>query len=373
MRLVHLIPSLIGGGAEHQLTHLAGALAAAGHETHVAFVFRGVYLDHLARSGCALHELRASRACHPLLPVQTLSLLGRLRPDVAHTWLTHMDVGAGPSAALLGIPWVMSERSSARAYPPSPINRLRLAAGSRATLIAANSPGGVAYWRSNGVDGSRVELVPNYVPIGDIRAASAIDDGRLAGDDEVILHMARLSPEKNAGVLVRAFPDVVRARPRARLVFCGDGPLSAPLAAQAAALGLRDRVLFADFVPDPARWLKRASAVVTVSSFEGCPGSVLEAMAAGIPLIVSDIGAHRALLSDAAALFVADDDPRAVATAIVDTLRDRAAADARAARARAGLADRSLQDVTNAYLRVYEKAIALAGDRSAPETRLAND
>jgi glycosyltransferase involved in cell wall biosynthesis len=361
VRIAHLILSLTGGGAERQLSYLAASLAAAGHDTHVGFVFPGVNAERLAKTGCSLHELRAARAWHPLLAAEAAALLRRVKPDVVQTWLTHMDVVSGAAAFLLGIPWVMSERSSRDYYPPTLLNRARRAAGHRATMIVPNSGGGAEHWISSGADPSRIEVVPNFVPVREIEAAPAVDDERLADGDELILHLGRLSPEKNVGVLAHVLQIVVAKRPRARLVFCGEGPLRDGLASQFAARGLLGRVVFAGFVADVASWLKRASVALTVSPCEGRPNALLEAIAAGVPLIVSDIPAHRAVLPADAACFTAGGDPKAIAAAVVHALSDPEAAGRRALRARAALADHSLEEIRDAYLRIYARAIALAG------------
>ena len=51
---------------------------------------------------------------------------------------------------MLRVPWVLSERSAASSYPPVLLNRLRVAAGRRADIVAANSPGGAEYWQAHG-------------------------------------------------------------------------------------------------------------------------------------------------------------------------------------------------------------------------------
>ncbi len=285
----------------------------------------------------------------------------RLRPDVVQTWLAHMDIVGGAAARLLRVPWVMAERSAALSYPPTLLYRVRVAAGRRADRIVANSPGGAEYWRANGVDPARIDIVSNFVSSTDIASADPLGDARLAGEDELVLHVGRLSPEKNLWTLLNALPEVFSARPRAKLVLCGDGPLGERLAAQVSAAGLDGRVVLAGFVPNVGSWLKRASAVVSVSPCEGHPNAVLEAMAAGVPVVVSDIPAHRSMLDPASAWFVPANDSRAIASGIVGTLEDRPAALLRAARARQGVASLSLEATATRYEDVYRRVVAARG------------
>src|SRR5262245_49299741 len=145
MRILHLIWSLQGGGAERQLTALSQELARRGHDVHVAFVYPGVHSARLAES-CTLHHLRRLVKYDASLVVQAGRVVWRTRPGVLHTWLEYTDIIGGANARLFGLPWVLSERSSALAYPRTRLHRIRAALGQTADLIVANSRGGMAYW-----------------------------------------------------------------------------------------------------------------------------------------------------------------------------------------------------------------------------------
>jgi glycosyltransferase involved in cell wall biosynthesis len=334
VRILNVILSLTGGGAERQLALVAPALAHRGHDVHVAFVYGGVHMERLSGSRCTMHRLAVSGKYDPRFLTRFVSLMRRVRPDVVHTWLLHMDIVGGVTARLLGVPWVMSERSARENYPRTLLSRVRLVVGKWADLIVPNSPGGAEYWTSHGVEPSRIEIVPNFVPRQEIESAELLRDSRVAESDELVLYVGRLSPEKNLMTLIDAMQQVCRERPFAKLAICGEGPLLADLTARARAAGLEERIVFAGFVSNVASWLKRSSAMVAVSLVEGHPNAVLEAMSAGVPVVVSDIPGHRAILGDDSASFVPVDDPGRIAVAIVRTLADRRSAEERAARAR---------------------------------------
>ena len=358
MRILNVILSLSGGGAERQLASLAPELAGRGHEVHVAFVYGGVHAERLNGSRCMTHHLATTSKYDVRLLPRTISLVRRLRPDVVHTWLTHMDIVGGATAWLLRVPWVMSERSATLIYPKTLLNRVRLALGKRADLIVPNSPGGAEYWTAHGVAPSRIEIVPNFVPWEEIESAGPLRDSRIADGEELVLYVGRLSPEKNLGAVIEAMTHVARARKSAKLAICGEGPQLADLTAQARAAGIEDRIVFAGFVPNVASWLKRSNALVAVSFVEGHPNAVLEAMAAGVPVVVSDIPAYRSILAGDSASFVPAGDPREIAAAIVRTLDDRQSAGERAARAKEGLRSLSLQNVVTQYENIYQRLLA---------------
>jgi glycosyltransferase involved in cell wall biosynthesis len=363
MKILHMILSMTGGGAERQLTHIAPELSGRGHDVHVAFVVPGVNWARLAGQGCTIHHFAASRKWKPLVFAQSISLVRRLRPDVLQTWLTHMDIVGGVTARVLRVPWVMSERCAALLYPPTILNRLRVAAAKHADLIVPNSEGGAEYWIGQGIDAARLEIVPNFVPLAEIDATAPLDDERVSAGDELVVYVGRLAPEKNLHTLVRAFEHVARLRPRARFAFCGDGPLLSNLTAQVEAAGMRERFIFTGFVNNVASWLKRASAAVAVSRTEGHPNAMLEAIVAGVPVVVSDIPAYRSVLDEQSASFVAGDDAQAIAAAVMRTLEDGATAQERAAHARTRLSLQSLEATASRYEEVYRRAIAHAASR----------
>ncbi|HSY52596.1 MAG TPA: glycosyltransferase [Thermoanaerobaculia bacterium] len=358
-----MILSMTGGGAERQLSRLAPELSGRGHDVHLAFVYPGVNSERLDGRGCTLHHLAVSGSRKSLLPAKSFSLVRRLRPDVLQTWLIHMDIVGGATARMLGVPWVMSERSAALTYPKTLLNRARLALGKRADLIVPNSPGGAEYWTAHGVELSHIEIVPNFVTQQEIESANGLRDSRIAEDDELLLYIGRLSPEKNIPALIDAMRHVCRVRELAKLAICGEGPMLTGLTAQARAAGLEERIVFAGFVPDIASWLKRSRAVVAVSLVEGHPSAVLEAMAAGVPVVVSDIPAYRSLLNDDSASFVPAGDPLEIAAALVRTLKDRRSAGERAARAKEGMRSLSLEVAVTRYEDIYRRLLAGRGTR----------
>jgi glycosyltransferase involved in cell wall biosynthesis len=121
-------------------------------------------------------------------------------------------------------------------------------------------------------------------------------------------------------------------------------------------------VIFTGYVDNLWELMKRANAFVSLSRCEGCPNVVLEAMACECPLIVSDIPAHREMLAEKEALFVKLDDPEAAARAILSTLTDTAATQARAESAGANVNQRpSLEVAARKHEAAYREMIESRG------------
>jgi glycosyltransferase involved in cell wall biosynthesis len=117
--------------------------------------------------------------------------------------------------------------------------------------------------------------------------ADALFERRRAGTRErpgrLFLSAGRLARQKRFDLLLQAFHR--GARPADRLVIIGDGPLRARLLRQALRLGLRGRVQLPGHCLDPGSWLAKADAFILVSDYEGLPAVLLEALAAGLPVI----------------------------------------------------------------------------------------
>jgi hypothetical protein len=160
-----------------------------------------------------------------------------------------------------------------------------------------------------------VSLVPAYEVVTAERALARDWSGELR-----CLSVGRLSPEKNPLLLLDAIAAIRERDPRWRLVIAGDGPMRLAVTAAVAARGLGEVVALAGEVPNgPKLWeLYRSShAFLHVSLTEGLPQVLIEAHAAGVPVVATDVGGVRAALGDGArGLLVPPRDAAAAAAAI---------------------------------------------------------
>ncbi len=150
----------------------------------------------------------------------------------------------------------------------------------------------------------------------------------------VVLYVGRLGYRKGLSRLLEAFA-LIRGDVAGRLVLIGEGPLEAALRARARRLGIAGHVDLLGFVPPEGvrAWLGRAACLVNPADYESGPLTLLEAMAAGTPVVSTRTGLV-AELPDPAPLLVVQPTAPALARGILDTLADPAAAERRAAAAR---------------------------------------
>lgn len=150
----------------------------------------------------------------------------------------------------------------------------------------------------------------------------------------VVGTVCMLRPEKALDCLLDAMPLIAAAVPQARLVIVGDGPMDVVLRAHAAALGVE--VTWLPFTAPAARYLQTFDVFVLSSAWESFPITVLEAMSCGVPQVVTRVGGTSESVVAETGLVVPPRDPRALAEAVIQLLRDpqRRAAMAEASRAR---------------------------------------
>jgi L-malate glycosyltransferase len=170
----------------------------------------------------------------------------------------------------------------------------RLIYASRAVMREADALGLIprdrAVFIGNGIDLAR------YADGGCRRSARA--EFGVGDDERVLCSVGRLEEQKGVDVLLEAFGRLDAAALRVRLWVIGDGALRGPLTQQARRLGLTDRVQFLGFRRDAGRLLAAADVFALASRYEAMPLAVIEAMASGLPCVVTDAGEQGAMVED---------------------------------------------------------------------------
>jgi glycosyltransferase involved in cell wall biosynthesis len=352
-RVLHLIPSLGGAGAERQLAYLAVGLVRKGVDVQVGHLEGGPNLERLARSGAGLHALPARGSYDPALPLRVLGLVRRVAPDLVQTWLPMMDVLGGAAARLAGVPWILSERNTSSEFPPAWKLRARARLARGAAAIVSNSESGDRYWAER-LPAVRRAVVRNALDLDAIERAPAapVPVPGLPEGPALVLAVGKFKPQKNVWNLLEALERLVARAPACALV-CGEGELHDEALRRLRERGLGGRIVAPGFVGDVWSWMKRARVFVSVSHYEGMPNAVMEAMACGCPLVLSDIPMHREIVEPGAALFVDPLAPERIAEALGAVLADPEGARARAELARKAALGWSIDAAAARYAELY--------------------
>lgn len=178
-----------------------------------------------------------------------------------------------------------------------------------------------------GVDRQRIKVVENGIDV--MAYGKAPDEARkaelgVAPGDVTLATMARLTKQKGHEFLIAAMPAILERCPAARLLLLGEGELREPLEQQARALGVDRRISFVGARSDVPDVLALADVFVLPSLWEGTSLALLEAMAAGKPIVATDIDGNRPLLqSGRDCLLVPPGEPAPLAEAAVRLIKER--------------------------------------------------
>jgi glycosyltransferase involved in cell wall biosynthesis len=351
--ILHLIPTLEGGGAERQLCMLATEQARRGLGVHVAIRRGGVYMQAMRDGGVEIHELGGVRSINPRLFFAIRRTLKSIKPEIVQTWLPQMDILGGLAALQRDTIWVVSERTSKSYYEEVPlVARLRLFLGRFASAVVSNSEGGGNYWRDAIRPPTKLVTVRNAVDFQRIREAIPLSTHSFSSPP--LLVVGRFIRDKALEVIVRA---VGSADESINVVMIGEGPDRLMIEREIEAASLSSRVKVLPYQSDWWRWLKIAGGLISMSRYEGNPNVVLEAMAGGCPVILSDIPAHREIADASSAVFVPVDDVQALATAVAKLLADKDAARQRAECASARVGSMTIETMADAYDAVYKDVL----------------
>ena len=343
------------GGLERVVSLLANELVARGVAVRVVVL-------GTARRNALITELAEGVDTH-ILDGSWPGKLRRLR-ELAAGHVVHLHFGDGkihPSVrwALRDHPAVVvtyhSVYSHKRTWLTNTVDRLT----SRWVRDPVAVSGAVARFCSDevGLAADRVTVINNAVP--DV-GATEFRHERAPG--VWLVDLASVYPHKNHRTLIRGLA-VLRDRGHdVRLRIIGDGPDVADLFQEAARLGVAGRVDWYGAVwrrEIVTSLLATSDIFVTASRFEGTPLTALESMRMGLPLVLSDIPAHRETAADAAAFFPAED-PVAFADQVEPLLDPRTRA-RRGADARERGGDFSVDRFIDGHLAVYTGALVMDG------------
>jgi glycosyltransferase involved in cell wall biosynthesis len=368
MRILHVLAPAPYGGLERVVTELTAGLAARGHDVHVAAAVEGDAAAHPFLRGLRVqaHPVDAPGRAWLREAAAVDALRRRLRPDVVHTHGYRADVlhgrrGAGPVAST--VHGFTGGGARNRVYEALQ----RLALRRFDAVVAVSAP--LAERLRAAVPSRRVHTIPNAwcgAPVLSREEARARLG--LPADAWVVGWVGRLSPEKGPDLLLDALARVSGLPWTASVL--GDGPRAGALRIRARGLRIADRVRWHGAVAGAAALYPAFDLFVLSSRTEGTPMALLEAVAAGVPVVAAAVGGVPHVLDPAQALLVPPENPAALAAAIAAVHAGPAAAAdrARAAHARLGTAFAPGRWI-GAYESLYAALAALprdAAERSLP-------
>ncbi len=345
LSILHVIAPGAVGGLERVVQALAIGHARAGHRVAVALVVEpeqklNGFLVPFRETSVDLHVLRVSPRGYLRERRLMRDLCVRFRPDIVHTHGSRSDVVDASVARSLGLATVTTVHGSSRLGGITRLHELlEFALFRRFDAVVPVSRPLVRSLRRFGVANDRIHVIPNgwngRRPEHDRHAARQALD--LPRDQFVIGWVGRLIPVKGADVFLAALAKLPDGPWTASILGDGSPAERGRLERMSAALGLERRVRFHGQIDDASGLFPAFDAFVLSSRSEGTPMALLEAIAAGVPVVATAVGGVPDVIGPAEALLVPPEEPTALAQALGAIQDDPEGAAQRATAARARL------------------------------------
>lgn len=314
-RVVVFTTAFEPGGTERQMSELIRRLDRRRFEVHVAcFHRRGAWLPPVEQAAASVRAFPIRRFAAVATAFQLLAFVRwcrALRPSALHCTGLYANVFGMAGGFLAGVPLRIASRREINPGRSAGLLIAQRAAYALAHVVVANCNAAAEQLRREGVDDRRIVVIRNGID-----AVNREVRGTRAAADHVIV-VANLRPEKGHDTLLQAIPALVRRRPALRFTFVGDGPLRRQLTQRCNRLGIADHVSFLGHREDVASLLAASDLFVLPSRSEATPNAIIEAMAAGLPVVACAVGGVCELVKPGrTGLLVPPDQPRALAAAI---------------------------------------------------------
>lgn len=314
LHIVHIISGLGQGGAETVLHRLVTAPGQQAVHTVISLSDEGVFGARLREAGISVHALHMKGSA--LAGVKGLwklhRLLKLLRPDVVQTWMYHADLLGGVAARMAGIravAWGIRNSGADLDHGSRSAGKIawvcaRLSRWVPGVIVACADEAARRH-REWGYDADRMLVIPNgydltaWGPDAEVKAALRTEWGVGPGNT-LVGSVARWNPLKDHDNLLAALARVVELHPGVKCVLAGDGMVESnpELMSLIDRHGLRSKVILLGRRDDVPRILAALDLYVLSSRAEGFPNVVAEAMASGLPCVVTDVGDAARIVGD---------------------------------------------------------------------------
>ncbi len=366
IRVLHLITELDAGGAQTALLRLLEQTKDSRIQPRVVCLYNEnkVVAQQIRQLGISVTGLGMSQSWRVDALWRLYRLLRAEPVDILHCWMFHADILGRLVGRIVGVPAVITSRRSMEVGGARREQIKRWTAWLDDRVVAVCEMARTAEISRTGVAPEKVRTIyngidsaPYHVPAA--RGLQMRQALTIPGDALVVGTVGRLHPVKGHRYLLQAWPTVRQQIPQARLLIVGDGELRDELQRQAHDLGIADRVIFTGTRSDIPDLLATMDLFVLSSLWEGMPNVVLEAMAAGVPVLATAVGGTTEVIVDPThGALIPPQDPAALATAIIQLLTDSEV------RKRMGCAGRervqeafSMQRTVAATIALYEELL----------------
>ncbi len=291
MRIIQVVESLDMGGLERLAVNLAIEQKRRGDDPKIYCVCRrGMLADEAEAAGIPVRCFNKPRGPNPFAFIRLAHAFLSECPDVVHTHNANIHHYGALAAKLARVPVIINTRHTPLS-PPTLMYRerhFRWARHFTDFLVFVSREARDSILDGLSLERSRTAVVSTAIPF-DIHSANPASPLSLPTRLR-FGSLGRMVSQKGYDLLVDAFALVLSDLPTAELRIAGDGPLLRALIERVSALGIGERISFIGPTKEPAAFLRELDVFVLPSRFEGMPLALLEAMAAGLPVVATRVG-----------------------------------------------------------------------------------
>ncbi|MFZ1936276.1 MAG: glycosyltransferase [Thermoguttaceae bacterium] len=299
-RILEIIPTLDRAGAEKQLCLLAAGLPRDEFDVHVCALTRGGPLEgDLHAAGIPLTIIGKRWKLDPRAFLRLKRHIASLRPDLIHTWMFAANTYGFAAARAYGVKNVLVGQRCVDPWKSGLQLAIDRQLARRCRGVVVNSEGVRDFYVQHGAPADRVRVIPNGVaippPPGTTRR-QLLAELELPDNARLIGLVGRLWPQKRVKDAIWAADLLKVVRDDAHLLVIGDGPQRDRLLRFRDQVRIRDKVHFLGQRGDVPRLLPHFDLLWSTSGYEGQSNAILEAMAAGVLVVATDIPGTRELV-----------------------------------------------------------------------------
>jgi glycosyltransferase involved in cell wall biosynthesis len=303
MRILLVSTSMGMGGADKQILTAAQQLRGEGHELMIVSLTELGPMGHQARDlGIPTESLEMPRGiAHPRGLLRLIRLVRRWKPDLIHSHMVHANLMVRLVRLVAPVPALVQTIHSIQGGGPHLMAGYRLTNRLADHMTVVSQAAADRYIRERIVPESMVRVVPNGIDVELFESVPSSTRESLRrelglGREFVWLAVGRFETPKDYPTMLRGFAQVRQQRPDSVLLLVGRGSLQAETEALARELGLAGSVRFLGVRDDIPEIMTAADGYVMSSAWEGMPMVLLEAAAAALPIVTTDVGGNGQLV-----------------------------------------------------------------------------
>ncbi len=363
LKVLHVIEDLENGGAERVLINLARGLDKQKFEAAVCCLTRkGRMASELEANGIPVYVMHKRPGLDLALVWRLARLLRKLEIDIVHCHVFTANLWGRLAAILARVPVMITHEHSSFTVDDARRLRLERLLMRRTTRAISVSEELRQRLITHGrLPAAKIVTIHNGLKFSTANEAQKCErlrrEYRLERFEFLIGTVGRLESRKNYPLLLEAFAQVQAQYPQTGLLFVGAGPEEERLKQRTHALGLEAHVVFAGYHSDVAGWLRLMNVFCSSSQTEGISMAILEALAAGVPVVATRVGGNPEIIpAREFGLLVPSNDTTALAQALVEIVQRPTAAQQMAQRGQERVLQhfseaRMLESVEELYLK----------------------